>query len=117
MPADERDTRAGSAQSDDPVQDMLLGFAATIDQLAAIIGGGNSAAAAAVGGGTGPIPELAAELGTLLSELGDLLARILSAFIAILEAIVESLRSAPHAPPASSSGFESIPVRITAAGR
>ncbi|QRY60870.1 hypothetical protein JVX90_10375 [Gordonia sp. PDNC005] len=116
MPANERDTRAGAAPSGDPVQDMLLGLVSNIDQLAAIIGGGHSAAAAAVGVVPGPIPELAAELGTLLAELGDLLARILSAVIAILEAIAESLRSAPAGQPAPSSGFESIPVRISDSG-
>ncbi|WP_161896883.1 hypothetical protein [Gordonia spumicola] len=117
MSANARDPRAGSTPNGDPMQEMLLGFAANIDQLAAIIGGGQSAAASAVGGAPGPIPELAAELGTLLTELGDLLARILSAFIAILEAIAGSLRSEPAAPPTSSTGFESIPVRIATPGR
>ncbi|GAA4678772.1 hypothetical protein [Gordonia humi] len=110
MPDDARDTRAGDAPGGDPVQELLLGFASTIDQLAALIGGGHSAAAAAVL--PGPVPDLLGELGTMLSDLGDLLARILTAFIAVLEAIVEVLRSAPADTTRPGTAFESIPVRI-----
>lgn len=111
----ERDARAGDAAAGDPVQELLLGFATTIDQLAALIGGGQHEAAASFG--SGPVPELFGELGTLLSEFGDLLARILTAFIAVLEAVAEMLRSAPAGQAPAPTGFESIPVRIAAAGR
>ncbi|MCF8570800.1 hypothetical protein L5G32_11025 [Gordonia sp. HY002] len=111
----ERDARTGDAATGDPVQDLLLGFATTIDQLAALIGGGQGEAASAFG--SGPVPELFGELGTLMTEFGDLLSRILTAFITVLEAVAEMLRSAPSGPAATPTGFESIPVRISSAGR
>ncbi|MGO3325492.1 hypothetical protein [Gordonia sp. (in: high G+C Gram-positive bacteria)] len=115
MSDDERDARTADATVGDPVQELLLGFATTIDQLAAVIGGGQHEATSAFG--SGPVPELFTELGTLLAEFGDLLSRILTAFITVLEAVAEMLRSAPSEPTAAPTGFESIPVRISNTGR
>ncbi|WP_132991578.1 hypothetical protein [Gordonia zhaorongruii] len=110
MTDNERDSRGDAAGGNDPVKDMLLGFAANIDQLAGLIGGTTTGFGPDTS--SGPIPELAGELGGLLKELGDLLARILAAFIAVLEAIAEMLRSTPP-DTARPSPFETIPVRIT----
>ncbi|WOC13719.1 hypothetical protein [Gordonia sp. MP11Mi] len=111
----ERDHRAGDATNGDPVQELLLGFATTIDQLAALIGGGQGEAASALR--SGAMPDLFGELGTLVAEFGDLLARILTAFITVLEAVAEMLRSAPASPTGTPTGFESIPVQIATPGR
>lgn len=104
---------AGQAATD-PVNALLLGFAAQLDQWAALLGGGSaSGVGAGDGDGGSRLTELVGELGTLVGELGDLLARLLTACIAILEAIAEMLRSSPAAgtaPPPTP--FQSIPVRI-----
>lgn len=113
MSDQERAARAGDASTGDPVQELLLGFATTIDHLATLIGGGVGHDAP----DAGPMPELFGELGTLLSELGDLLARILSAFITVLEAIAEMLRSGSAGATSPTTGYEAIPVRISAQGR
>ena len=112
----ERDAGAGSAAGD-PMQELLLRFAANIDQLAALIGGAGADQATGAANGllAGPLPGLVGEFGTVLKELGDLLARILAALIAVLEAVAEMLRSTPKTT-AEPTRFEAIPVRITTQG-
>lgn len=118
------DAHAGDGWSgpvSDPIRDLILGFAAQIDQVAALFAGGTRpAAAAAATGGTagstapGPsIPELAGEVTGLLAEIGDLLARLIAALIAVLEAIAAALRStpSPHARPGPAH-YQAIAVRI-----
>ena len=112
MADDEQRSSAGDAAGD-PVGALLLGFAAQIDQLAALIGGGR--APGDLPGAGSQLTGLVDEIGGLLGELGDLLARLLSAFIAILEAIAEMLRSPSDGQAATGSPFEAIPVRITSA--
>lgn len=95
----------------DPVGALLLGLAAQIDQLAAVIGsphvpGIDDLDLAALTGRLG-------ELGGGLGELGDLLARLLSAFIAVLEAVAEMMRAAPTDAAPAPTPFQTIPVRIT----
>lgn len=112
MTDDARDNGATGAAGD-PLDALLLGFAAQIDQLAALIGGTSGGSA---GDGAGArVAELAGEVGNLLGELSDLLARLLAAFIAVLEAIAAMLKQTPTtAPTPTSARFESIPVRIAA---
>lgn len=113
MTDDAQGDSTGTAAGD-PVGALLLGFAAQIDQLAALIGGGRAPGETA--GPPSPLTGLVDEIGGLLGELGDLLARLLSAFIAILEAIVEMLRSPAGDRAPAGSPFQAIPVRITSAG-
>ncbi len=132
-PDDEPATGAGfTGPVSDPLRDLILGFAAQIDQLAALFGGGRRMAATEPGGqgssgqgssgqrstidasGTGPsITELTGEVTGLLAEIGDLLARLIAALIAVLEAIASALRSAPPAgaQPAATQ-YQAIAVRI-----
>ncbi|MFT4086063.1 MAG: hypothetical protein QM658_02740 [Gordonia sp. (in: high G+C Gram-positive bacteria)] len=105
--------RTSHATTGDAVNDLLLGFAAQIDQLAALIGGNTEAVAGEAGA---RVAELTVELGTLIGELGDLLARIIAAFIAVLEAIAEVLRSSPETPAPAQSRFQAIDVRIAPPG-
>lgn len=115
MSDSEHATGAGAAGGD-PVQELLLGFASTIDQLAGLIGGSSTTSTAAVGA-AGPVPDLLGELGTLLTELGDLVARILTAFIAVLEAVADMLRSSPAQASTTPTGYQPIAVQITTPGR
>ena len=110
MTDDDQGNSTGDAAGD-PVGALLLGFAAQIDQLAALIGG--SRTPGEIPGAGSQLTGLVEEVGGLLIELGDLLARLLSAFIAILEAIAEMLRSPSGEPSATAAPFEAIPVRIT----
>ncbi|MGB3302307.1 hypothetical protein [Gordonia sp. (in: high G+C Gram-positive bacteria)] len=110
----ESHSTAGTAagEAGDAMQNLLLGFANQMDQLAGLISGTGVPALDAT-----PIPGLIGEVSGLFSELSDLVARLLAGLIAILEAVVDMLRGDGGSAGAASTKFEPISVNITPMGR
>lgn len=114
-PGDRDDAFTGDPVGD-PVRDFVLGIAAQIDQLAAIIGGGGQSASTGAARGTGArhqaFGDVAGEISSLVAEIGDLIPRLIAALIAVLEAVANALRATPaaHTPPTAQ--YQPIAVRI-----
>ena len=114
-PGDRDDAFTGDPIGD-PVRDFVLGIAAQIDQLAAIIGGGGQSASSGATRGAGArhqaFGDVAGEISSLVAEIGDLVSRLIAALIAVLEAVANALRATPATHASPTAQYQPISVRI-----